>query len=272
MKNYSHVYLLSDVDGTLLDDAKNVPQRNLDAIREFVALGGHFGLATGRSQFNLGYADSVPKELLTSPSLLCNGAAVYDFVRKEYLFKGKLNLDKLYELIDCLIETRKDLSVQLYFEDGIYRVNPNKFVDDPLLPTQDLLFPPVPVRDMPLHPIKIVNYYPGELMPSLKADFPFERFEKYYSIIDSGADYLEFLPVGCTKGSAIDKMREFIPQGSVIYAIGDYLNDYEMLQQADIPVSPANADERIKKLAKHIVADNNQGAVADLIENIIFKQ
>lgn len=271
MKKYSHIYLLSDVDGTLLNDQKTIPQRNLNAIREFVAEGGHFGLASGRSQFNLGHASSVPRELLTSPSLLCNGAAIYDLIGEKYLYMGELDRSRLCPLIEDLIATRSDLSVQLYFPDGIYRVNPNKFLTDPLLPTEILKFPTVAVREMD-HPIKIVNYYPGELMPGLKKDFPFEKYQDHYSIIDSGADYLEFLPLGCTKGSALNKMRELIPEGSVIYAIGDYLNDYEMLSCADVPVAPANADPRITALAKHIVCSNNEGAVADLIQNVIFKQ
>ena len=51
-----------------------------------------------------------------------------------------------------------------------------------------------------------------------------------------------------------------------IFAIGDYYNDVEMLQFADISGTTAQAPNDIKKLVNFVGGPCNKGAVADFIE------
>lgn len=60
-----------------------------------------------------------------------------------------------------------------------------------------------------------------------------------------------------------------ILEGRQIVAIGDYSNDREPLQNADVAIAPQNALPEVKALANYIVASNNEDAVADLIERIL---
>lgn len=60
-----------------------------------------------------------------------------------------------------------------------------------------------------------------------------------------------------------------ILEGRQIVAIGDYSNDRELLQNADVAIAPQNALPEVKALANYIVASNNEDAVADLIERIL---
>lgn len=43
------IFLVSDLDGTLIGANHTIPQRNIDAIRRFQEQGGRFAVATGRS-------------------------------------------------------------------------------------------------------------------------------------------------------------------------------------------------------------------------------
>ncbi|MEI8201182.1 MAG: HAD hydrolase family protein [Eubacteriales bacterium] len=73
--------LLSDLDGTLLDSSSKVSVENQQAIKTFIAQGGHFGIATGRSQLNaVAFLDHVE---INTPSILYNGCALYDFEAKK---------------------------------------------------------------------------------------------------------------------------------------------------------------------------------------------
>ena len=49
LKPLTDYLLISDIDGTLVNTNKEVPQRNIDAIRRYQELGGRFTIATGRS-------------------------------------------------------------------------------------------------------------------------------------------------------------------------------------------------------------------------------
>ena len=44
----SYKAVLFDMDGTLLDDSSRIPPENIAAIRELIAAGGGFTIATGR--------------------------------------------------------------------------------------------------------------------------------------------------------------------------------------------------------------------------------
>ena len=49
MKKYSGYFLITDLDGTLLNTNKEISPTNQKALAEFTAQGGRFSVATGRS-------------------------------------------------------------------------------------------------------------------------------------------------------------------------------------------------------------------------------
>ena len=85
--------------------------------------------------------------------------------------------------------------------------------------------------------------------------------------------YEELLPPGINKGTAVSFLRE-LPEyeGRTIYAIGDYWNDIELLNAADVACCPTNAIDEVKAVCKHIEASHNDGAIADLVRRVIFNQ
>ena len=102
------------------------------------------------------------------------------------------------------------------------------------------------------------------------ADIAMHRTE--YAVRD--LSILDLLPPGCSKGSALDnlaRIRGFEP--SEIMAIGDNLNDLEMLKYAGHAVVMANASEEILALARssgwHITVSNDEDGVAIAIENVL---
>ena len=46
--DFKNVIIMSDLDGTLLDDKKEISQRDMESINEFCDKGGMFTIATGR--------------------------------------------------------------------------------------------------------------------------------------------------------------------------------------------------------------------------------
>lgn len=97
------------------------------------------------------------------------------------------------------------------------------------------------------------------------ADRPAERrFEMTFS----KPHYLEIMPPGVTKGAGLRKLCEHlgIPLGETV-AVGDSLNDVEMLREAGIGVAVANAGERVKQAADHTTtASAEEAAVAEVID------
>ncbi len=73
MRNFSDVLLTVDFDRTLTAPDSTIPERNLEAIRAFMARGGAFTVNTGRSAPMFRYwMERIP---VNAPFLLYNGAA-----------------------------------------------------------------------------------------------------------------------------------------------------------------------------------------------------
>ena len=98
MGKFDGVLLASDFDNTLLytEDALRtggpvppLPERNREALAYFMAQGGRFAIATGRAlPAFLRHAGDVP---MNAPGVVCNGAAIYDFEKGEYLETAMLD-------------------------------------------------------------------------------------------------------------------------------------------------------------------------------------
>jgi hypothetical protein len=85
---------------------------------------------------------------------------------------------------------------------------------------------------------------------------------------------LDLLPPGCSKGAALDSLAQIRGlERSQIMAIGDNLNDLEMLEYAGRAVVMANASDEVRALARRrgweLTASNDEDGVALAIEEVL---
>jgi len=85
---------------------------------------------------------------------------------------------------------------------------------------------------------------------------------------------LDLLPPGCSKGTALDSLARIRGlERNQIMAIGDNLNDLEMLEYAGRAVVMANAGEEVLTLAMRrgwqITTSNNDDGVALAVEEVV---
>ena len=93
--------LFADIDGTLLNDQKEIPKENMTAIQKALDLGHYVVVATGRP---LDSAKAVAKDLglmMQGCYLIAyNGAIVYDCGNEKVLKKESLPLSYVKELFE----------------------------------------------------------------------------------------------------------------------------------------------------------------------------
>ncbi len=88
-----------DLDGTLLDDKKNIPPENLRQLQRAAERGVLLVPATGR------IPSGMPEELMRLPiryGLLVNGAMLYDFERRETVARAEIPNARALEIIDFM--------------------------------------------------------------------------------------------------------------------------------------------------------------------------
>jgi Cof subfamily protein (haloacid dehalogenase superfamily) len=255
-----------DLDGTFLTSSRKPSQANIDAVNTALDHGVHVCFASGRMRPTILPFASLTRA--TEPMIACNGCHVVGPNRETValtnlapeILKTTLEYAQAHHVhlnvyaTESVFELNKTNWGDVYYQ----RVNAHvPLVDDPqtvwTVPFQKVLFVDDPAR-IPIH------------RKALESVLPLESV----SITESEPEYLEFLPKNANKGSALHQLLGFMNlDKSASAAIGDYLNDYEMLQYVGFSATVQNAHPEIKKIVDRTFRSNDEDGVAEFIHHII---
>lgn len=266
--------LYSDLDGTLFNSRTEVSPENRAAIERYVLSGGRFALSTGRAPFNsLRFTGALP---INAPSVVYNGAGVYDFAAGEYTFCDHLDRAVLDPLFIRLATEFPEIDIQLYTEREITSVTPEANAQPDLLRLHAPVRFTSPAAPEGLGLVKALAWVPPARYAALETRLRECAPGRYLLIPGTvpGAAapvrFFELLPPGATKGAALRRLRVHPAlAGRTLVAAGDYLNDLEMLLEADVAVCPANAAEEVKAVCRFVTVRNDDHAIARIIDDII---
>ncbi len=269
-EDISKVILLSDMDGTLLTSKKEISDTDRAAIERFTALGGRFTVATGRTIQSF---EQFLKVLdLRSPVIMYNGAAIHDYTSGETLYTHPLP-PECREMAIELLKAMPEAGGEVLRTDGTYVFSNTEYQQ---LHTRLCNIVPEYV-DLPDIAeggwLKVLFSLAPEDVPHMEVLTRQLGFDKRADFVRSADIFLEMLPLGVSKGSALTEYRKLAGfEGFTFVSIGDFDNDLEMVQAADFGACPANAEDCVKAAADLILTrTNDEGAVAELIDIIINK-
>lgn len=268
-EDISKVVLVSDMDGTLLNSQKKITDTDRHAIEKFISLGGKFTIATGRTIQSFEQYRSLLE--LKMPLIMYNGAAIYDYITEKILYTHPLP-SECKEITADILKAMPTVGGEILKADGTYVFRNN---DYEALHTKLCAIVP---RFMQLDEVsegdwlKVLFAMAPEDIPQIEI-FVKQRGYNSVSFVKSSDIFYEMLPVGITKGSALNIYRKLDGmQGYTFVAIGDFDNDIDMLVKADVGAAPANAESAVKEIADVVLKNScDTGAVAELIEYIIEK-
>jgi hydroxymethylpyrimidine pyrophosphatase-like HAD family hydrolase len=91
------------------------------------------------------------------------------------------------------------------------------------------------------------------------------------TVCQSMPKLLDVMKEGITKAYALQKLSESLGiKRNEIVAIGDQLNDLDLLEYAGLGIAVANAEDALKEKADMVtIANNNEDAVSEAIESIL---
>lgn len=274
---YDQAAILTDLDGTLFDSRGEVHQTTRSAIREFIAGGGLFAVATGREPRNA--RRHLPDVPLNGPSVCLNGAAVYDFVHRRYISAIPMDMDAARDVLLHCLDMDWPLDLQVYTTDGIYYASPLEVADPGFLRIHQ------PTTCLPMEKLLEKTWIKTVFLErevdalALMRDYLQEKgYDKRLSLVEGTTDvvkigkYQELLPQGVNKGTGVAAVRQLpVYAGRTIFAVGDYWNDLELLEAADVACCPDNAIPEVKALCAHVLPSHNDDPLAALIRDVIPK-
>ena len=267
-KDFSRWLVVSDIDGTLNDKFRRLPDRNLKAIERFVVeLGGHFTLASGRSVLSLKkHFHRLP--ISNTPAIVLNGAGIYDYRLDKMIHFNAIN-EAGREIVYKVHAKFPLLEIQICTKDHIYMVNARIF--GPAIVGADRL---PSDRCKRLEEVPTADW--GKVI-FLGMPWTIKRVIAYAQSLNDGEVHFmsssvvtyEMLAKNTHKGTAVQKLAEILDiKYEHTAAIGDYFNDYDMLRCVSLPAVCKQAPKEMHDIAKFHACHCNKGAVADLLQHI----
>ena len=277
MGKFDGVLIASDFDNTLVytegalrsgEEMPAISQENCEAIRYFMAQGGTFSVATGRA---LPSFEKVCGDIpMNGPTVLFNGAAIYDFSQRRYLHTAFLPTD-VRDHVKALLDEMPGLAFEIYHDDNsIHAINPNELTAQHAHLTHS---PTQTLQRIEEAPLPISKLLFEEYEPVQRRIIDFFRSQEWggdYEVVSSSNFLLEVTAQGANKGGMVRKLAELLHiEQKNVYCVGDHANDVPMLEFAHVPFAPQNAIEVVHQVPGiHILPDCRENAIAEMIRQI----
>ncbi|MBP0966378.1 MAG: HAD family phosphatase [Oscillospiraceae bacterium] len=242
-KPYSGLALLTDLDGTLLTPEKTVSPEDAAAIAEFRRKGGLFSIATGRgTQASQEFLALLKPDF---PVVMYNGALLYDPAARQTVGAAHLPAGTKDILLEMMREF-PDVGAEVLAPDGVFVLQENDYERQHLEITHIPLVRKTLDEVPPEHCYKALFAGAPERISEMLEFVKQERFS-IVSFTRSHQWFLELLPHDTSKGTALTKLRAFLPENTVIGAAGDFDNDTAMLLAADDCGCPADSQPSVRR-------------------------
>lgn len=266
--------LVLDVDGTLLNDEREISKRTLAALLKVQQMGVRIVLASGRPTYGLmPLAKTLELSNYGGFVLSYNGCQIIKAQNGEILFERRINPEMLPYLEK---KARKNgFAIFTYHNDTLITDSPdNEYIkNEALLNNLKIIkedefstaidFAPCKcmlVSDKEEALIELEQHWEKRLAGTLDAF----RSEPYF---------LEVVPCGVNKANTLGALLEHLGvTREEVIAVGDGVCDVTMLQLAGMGVAMGHSQDSVKVCADYVTASNEEDGVALAVEKLILAE
>lgn len=276
----------SDLDGTIIDKNNNISKRNFEAIDKMRQKNIEFAICTGKSY---SVSKKICEQFDASYGIFGNGTQIIDFKTGKEIHRNILSKQ---DLLFCVtFAKRNNFHIHLYTDNEIISekleyMDLRNFKLKSQNSTNSLKFKIVK---------NILSYIENHSLDIFSAIISTERselqtFEKMLSInknifytfinkrgrykdniINKDYEYLIISPVNVNKNQALNFLSTYLNiKQTDILAVGDNVNDLEMVKNAGIGVAVKEAYNELKQVAKYVTKTSvTDGAFAEAVNKFI---
>ena len=260
--------LAIDLDGTLVNHQLQMDPRDVAAVKAAVAAGVVVVLATGRMfKSSLRYAEPLG---LTGPIINYQGAVVREIASGDVWYRCELTV-AMQQRVLALAEP-KDWHVNAYVDEVVYtaraRPEADLYARVALVP-YEVVGPLSKWVHQDATKMVLVTLSPDDV-PARMAEL--EAWMGDVARVTRSLDwFVEVVNPQVSKARALAMVAERlgVPQAEVC-AIGDNLNDEDMVGWAGFGVAMGNAPPALKTIAKYVTGPIEEAGVSQVIERFVI--
>lgn len=252
--------IVSDLDGTLLNDKKEMDSNIKELIKLLRLQGIYFTIATGRN-FNL--TKGIIKELDISLPYICNNGG--SFYQKDKCIKiNQIEKEYIKNIIVCLKKYNipfivyglnsiytNNLSEKLeYFVNNIKEIRRTNILEE----ICDEKIIKITVDSLDFDNFELIVNDVKKITSSIN----FNKSENsLYTITDANA----------TKGKGLIYICNLLNINlNSVMSIGDNYNDYSLLDNSKVKVCMKDSQEELKNISDLIIGSNNENGVSQFLK------
>ena len=266
-----------DLDGTLLNEKKEIPPENEKALRECAARGIQIVPATGRTVY--GIPDTIRDIPGVRYAIIINGGKVVDMQEDRVISSCLLSKEKTVEIMeiaerfpimyDAYVEGRGVSEERFLDHMGDYGISPG--IQELVKRTRDR-YPNIigHIKELETSVEKVTMFFKT---PQDKRDVR-EALKGVKDIIVSSSlpNNLEVNAAGATKGGGLLRLAEYLGiSAAQTMAFGDGENDITMIESAGCGVVMENGAPFLKEKADYITLSNEEAGVAAAIKKLVLE-
>ena len=267
-----------DMDGTLLNDKKEVSEENLITLKKASEKGVKIAVCTGRLFASARYY----AELIgvKAPVIASNGAYIREKDRDEVIYELSLGVEKCKKIQQIVSKYNFNVFYNKHdsvitkdgFKEGNTYAAMNKILPDryriKLINTNEINRIILDEGDDILKCICISDNNDYESLDKARKEI---LGVGGFEVVSSNTDNIEIMSKGVAKGRAVKVLGDFYNlSSSEIICIGDNENDLSMIEYAGMGIAMGNATDKVKKIANYITDTNNNSGVAKAIEKFVL--
>lgn len=283
-----------DLDGTLLNSFGEVSENTKKALLEAKNRGVEIVLSSGRP---ISSTESLALELGVDNYLISgNGAAVYDIKKQEILYDRFLTKEQVLEIAklceensffynvyteDEVIASSLNYNVLFYHKENVKKVEEKRTHINVVQNIAEYIEQSGKNRFLKITVCDESKFIFNSIMRRLKEINGIDVLEVAYMSrkkIKDGTDdvdiqyfYTEITNENVNKWTAIEFLLDKLNiKKEEVMAIGDNVNDQEMIQEAGLGVVMGNSNPKMKEIADVIVADNNSEGVLEAFNKFVL--
>ncbi len=256
--------IVSDMDGTLLNDEKELSPKFQQVYTKLQEKGIKFVVASGRPSYSL-----VPQFNFFNHNILfiCDNGAFINMDEEPIVVKP-LDMSFVHSIIKDARATEGVYITVCGMHTSYIEKSQKEFLPEAskyykgLEVVDDLLELDETILKIALFDSKTWKNNSWEI---------WQKYNEHLAIAPSSDQWIDIMPIEVNKGMALKIVQEKLGvSNDETMAFGDYLNDLEMLKMAKYSYAMENAHPDIKNIASFVAPDNNKDGVLNTIEKVVL--
>lgn len=264
-----------DIDGTLINDHRQITSATKNAIIKATAQGVKVVIASGRPMTGvrhflkeLNLDGKQDQYVITFNGALAESTNGQEIVRSELSYDDYVELELFF----------RRLGAKMHVETSKYIYTANQDISPYSVLESYLVSMPIRYRTLDqmekmrskFHFMKLMGVDDPPILQKVENSLP-NAFKKRFAIMRSEEYFLEFVNKEAGKGNAMVRLGKKLGiKPTEMLALGNAQNDESMLTAAGLGVAMANSVPHTLKVADITTADNNHDGVARAIEKYVL--